>query len=349
MVNYNCEICGKKFTQKSHYTSHTNKKIPCEDNTEKIKEIVAQKVEEIKKDIKKDIEKDIKKDIEKEHSILIKSKEGIEFMKNVKDSSVDLILTDPPYIISKETGMNKHYNSVKDNEKNGIEFVKTEEDWEKYKKSLNKPEEELKKNKGKGWSKENYLKYGTILGKKYCNKTEYGEWDRNFTIEELEKFVKNFYDKLRQGGTLIIWFDIWKISILKDIMEKYKFKQIRFIEWVKTNPQPINSKINYLTNCREIALLGVKGGKPVFNSSYDKGIYQYPMASGKNKFHPTQKNLQLFEELITKHSNENDLVMDTFLGGGTTAIACKNTNRKFTGCEINEEFVKKVYKIIENS
>ncbi len=41
-------------------------------------------------------------------------------------------------------------------------------------------------------------------------------------------------------------------------MVKYKFKQIRFIEWVKTNPQPLNSSVNYLTNCREIALLGIK-------------------------------------------------------------------------------------------
>jgi len=46
---------------------------------------------------------------------------------------------------------------------------------------------------------------------------------------------------------------------------------------------------------------------------------------GKIKTHPTQKNLKLFEELIIKHSNENDIVLDTFLGGGTTSIACKKT------------------------
>ena len=131
-------------------------------------------------------------------------------------------------------------------------------------------------------------------------------------------------------------------------MEKVGFKQIRFIEWIKTNPQPINSKINYLTNSREIALLGIKGNKPTFNSSYDVGIYRFPMASGKNRFHPTQKNLQLFEELIKKHSNPNDVVLDTFLGGGTTAIACKNTNRQFKGCEINKEYFDKVMTILNS-
>ena len=141
---------------------------------------------------------------------------------------------------------------------------------------------------------------------------------------------------------MIVFFDLWKITLLKKIMEKHKFKQIRLVEWIKTNPQPLNSKINYLTNCREIALLGVKGGKPTFNSKYDNGIYRYPLQGGKKRFHPTQKSLLLFEDLIKKHSNENDVVLDTFLGGGTTAIACKNTNRKFKGCELSKEYYDKV-------
>jgi DNA modification methylase len=86
----------------------------------------------------------------------------------------------------------------------------------------------------------------------------------------------------------------------------------------------------------------IKGSKPTFNSQYDNGIYMYPLQGGKNRFHPTQKSLQLFEELIRKHSNENDTVLDTFLGGGTTLFACKNTNRKFKGCELDKEYFDKI-------
>ena len=68
--------------------------------------------------------------------------------------------------------------------------------------------------------------------------------------------------------------------------------------------------------------------------------------SGKNRFHKTQKSLRLFEDLIKKHSNEGDTVLDTFLGGGTTAIACKNTNRHFKGCEINKEYYDKIIALI---
>lgn len=97
-----------------------------------------------------------------------------------------------------------------------------------------------------------------------------------------------------------------------------------------------------MTNCREIALVGIKVSKPTFNSKYDNGIYMFPLQGGKNRFHPTQKSLGLFEELINKHSNEGDTVMDTFLGAGTTAIACKNTERRFKGCEIEIEYYEKI-------
>mgnify|MGYP001287457046 CR=1 FL=1 len=57
----------------------------------------------------------------------------------------------------------------------------------------------------------------------------------------------------------------------------------------------------------------------------------------------------MFEHLIRKHSNEGDLVVDTFLGAGTTAMASKNTNRKFKGCELNKEYFDKVNEILELS
>ena len=61
-------------------------------------------------------------------------------------------------------------------------------------------------------NKDKYIKYGTIYGKKYCVKTDYGDWDNDFTMEILEKFISEYYNKLKKGGTLIIFFDLWKIS-----------------------------------------------------------------------------------------------------------------------------------------
>ena len=311
--------------------------------------------------------------------IEIDNVEGLKYLETIEKKSVNLILTDPPYITSKKTGMDEFAKLVKNVDKQEKlkttkttkptkipKTTKTEKEWDIFKGEFLKSDKfkaYIKKNKLEQYEtdeskkekyntyitkcKDNYIKYGSIYGKKYAVVTDYGDWDKKFTIDILKKFIKSFYEKLKDGGTLIMFFDLWKIGELKEIMETYKFKQIRFIEWIKTNPQPLNSKTNYLTNSREIALIGVKKGKPTFNSKYDNGIYEYPIQGGKNKFHPTQKNLKLFEDLIKKHSNEDDIVLDTFLGSGTTAIASLNTNRKFKGCEVSSEYYKKMIEIID--
>ena len=75
---------------------------------------------------------------------------GLEYLSQINNNSINLILTDPPYIISKDSGMNRHYNNVKDNEENNITEVKTEEEWEEY-----KIENEIENDD----SKDNYIKY----------------------------------------------------------------------------------------------------------------------------------------------------------------------------------------------
>jgi site-specific DNA-methyltransferase (adenine-specific) len=279
----------------------------------------------------------------------IQNIDGIQYLSSIDNNSIDLVLTDPPYITSSETGMGNLHKQIQENKANGKEFEKSEEDW-----SLVKDKFIGKNEMTDETMKKNFMKFGTIFGAKYSVQTEYGEWDTSFTMEKLDEFIGEYYKKLRKGGTMIIFFDIWKITPLKELMEKHKFKQIRFLEWIKTNPQPLNSKVNYLTNSREIALLGVKGGKPTFNSKYDNAIYEwpyddvykYPIQGGKKRFHPTQKSLVLFEELIKKHSNEGDLVLDTFLGSGTTSRACKNTNRQFKGCEVSKEYYDKLMELV---
>ena len=197
--------------------------------------------------------------------------------------------------------------------------------------------------------KKDFIQYGSIYGKKYAVTTDYGSWDSEFTMEKLELFIEQFYRVLKPGGTCIVFFDLWKITPLKQLLEDAKFKQIRFVEWIKTNPQPINSKVNYLTNCREIALFGIKKSKPTFNSKYDKGIYHFPLQGGVDRFHPTQKSLPLFEELIKKHSNPGDVVLDTFAGSATTAIAAINTGRSFIGCELDESYYLQSIKRIKKT
>ena len=64
-------------------------------------------------------------------------------------------------------------------------------------------------------------------------------------------------------------------------------------------------------------------------------------------WHPTQKPISLLERVIKAHTNEGGVVLDCFSGSGSTAIACNILNRKFVGCELDEEYYEKSLERIE--
>lgn len=147
-----------------------------------------------------------------------------------------------------------------------------------------------------------------------------------------------------------MFYDVFKIQEVNECAQKYKFKQPRIGIWNNTNAVPINSHTNYLSNCREYFISFCKGKKGVFNSVYDKAYYEYPIVGGKERtIHPTQKPVKLMEDLIKVNSNENDVVLDCFMGSGTTGIACTNLNRNFIGVELDKTYFEIANKRINNN
>ena len=74
------------------------------------------------------------------------------------------------------------------------------------------------------------------------------------------------------------------------------------------------------------------------NEYYPTSIIEVSNANRKDKLHPTEKPLELFEYLIKTYTNENDLVLDNTAGSGTTAIACLKTNRQFIVMEKEQKY-----------
>lgn len=72
----------------------------------------------------------------------------------------------------------------------------------------------------------------------------------------------------------------------------------------------------------------INSARPQSNFSRDK------------KIHPTQKAIDVIERLVKYHSKKGDVVLDPFMGAGTTAVACKKMNRDFVGCDNNGNYVK---------
>jgi len=175
----------------------------------------------------------------------------------------------------------------------------------------------------------------------------FGEWDKKISFP-FDEMIKQCYRVLKKSGTIICFYDIFKLQELSDMMKSAKFSKIRFGEWIKDNPTPINQHAGYLSNCREVFLTGVKGSAATFHSKYDKGIYEYPLCQDFGKFHPTQKPLELIKDLIRKHSNAGDVVLDCFSGSGSTAVSAYLTDRKFVGCEIDEVYYTRAMLRIKN-
>lgn len=233
--------------------------------------------------------------------VMIINGDCLEHLVKIESNSVDLILIDPPYLISKSSGFSNYSDDISD---------------------------ELKK------------KYGKLS-------IDFGDWDK---IELNWDFLFSEYNRiLRNGGTLIIFYDIWKSTELKEFADKYKLKQPRVGSWVKTNPVPVNSKINYLSNAAEYFFTFVKGSKPTFNSKYDNAFYSFPICHGKERYeHPTQKPLNLIKNLIEKHSNYGDLILDSFAGTGTTGHACLLLDRKFILIEKDEKYFDIIQQRLNN-
>ena len=112
---------------------------------------------------------------------------------------------------------------------------------------------------------------------------------------------------------------------------------VRPICWEKSNPSPMNGQYIYESGV-ELAVWFKKRGGKVFNAFCKNTVFKYPV--GKSTYHPTQKNLELFKELIEDNTNEKQIVLDPCMGSGTTGIACIELNRKFIGIEQEEKYFK---------
>ena len=184
-----------------------------------------------------------------------------------------------------------------------------------------------------------FAKLGERSVARFAVSMDFGHWDH--TNIDLDALSERMFRVLRKGGTAVVWYDLWKVSHLSEAMVRAGFKMLRVLIWHKTNPVPLNMKATYLSNSREIAVAGVKGGKPTFNDQYHNGVYYYPIPRHNGKrIHPTQKPLDLFTELVEVHSLPGDLVVDPFLGSGTTAVAALESGRNFYGGDIDPHYVK---------
>jgi len=137
-------------------------------------------------------------------------------------------------------------------------------------------------------------------------------------------------------GSIYIFCGFGQIS---EIALTFKDNKInpRLIIWEKTNPSPMNGQVTWLSGVEPCVF--AKFPNAVFNGHCKNTVLRYPIKRNCTG-HPTEKNLDLFKELVDISSNEGMTVLDPFLGSGTTAVACKELGRNYIGIEISPEYCK---------
>ena len=152
---------------------------------------------------------------------------------------------------------------------------------------------------------------------------------------EIKDFLNIIYDK---ADIFIIFCGQNQISeIFNYFNEKQKNGKgtVRQLVWCKSNPSPMNGEYVYLSGT-ENALWFKNKGTGKMNCKCKKNYFIHP--TGSSKFHPTEKNHKLLEELILDNTNENDTIIDCCMGSGSTGIVAIKNNRNFIGIELDEKY-----------
>ena len=271
-----------------------------------------------------------------------------EVADQIKDASVDFLLTDPPYNISEDGAQPVWIDKETGKNKTNIHNQKFSESFEQ------------------NWD----------------------EVEHSVFLNQIDDWAKLWFKKVRKGGTFAIFISDQYVSYLWTAMENAGFEPKRVWTWKKPAAVPFNRQVNPVSACEYVLFGIKPGGKRTFNADSKEGsiveryaaadkvssiVYKmlkdnkgtqdidtvfeeakkeakrmlndrkktedglvqcvipntitYSGGLGKNKIHPTQKPVEILEYFIELCTNPGDLVLDTFAGSGSTGVAAKNTGR----------------------
>ncbi|HXE90396.1 MAG TPA: site-specific DNA-methyltransferase [Terriglobales bacterium] len=233
------------------------------------------------------------------HSIKVFQGDALELLAAIPNDSVDLIFADPPYFLS-NGGISCHAGRMV---------------------SVNK-----------------------------------GSWDRSRGPDGNHEFNLRWLGQcqriLKKNGSIWVSGTSHVIHSIGFAMQQLGYKLLNDISWVKPNPPP-NLSCRYFTHATETIIWASKNrkSKHVFNyklmkelagGKQMKSVWQIAAPERSEKIygkHPTQKPLQLLERIILASSHEGDVVLDPFMGSGTTAVAAFRLRRRFRGIEIDRKWI----------
>ena len=148
----------------------------------------------------------------------------------------------------------------------------------------------------------------------------------HLSLWKCDKPDKRYFDELqRVSKNQIIWGGNYFASLLADsqcwiVWDKEKSEGVTYADF-------------------ELAYTSFNRASKMFRFAWN-GMLQGDMKHKEYKVHPTQKPVKLYEWLLNKFANDGDIILDTHVGSASSLIACRNTNHKYVGFEIDEEYYR---------
>jgi site-specific DNA-methyltransferase (adenine-specific) len=184
-----------------------------------------------------------------------------------------------------------------------------------------------------------------------------GRWDRLESVEQMHEFNRSWLAACRAtlepNGTIWVSGTRHVIYSVGFAMQELRFKLLNDITWEKPNPPP-NLSCRYFTHSTETLLWAAREKKSKHKFNYQamrvqagerqmKSVWRLPAPTKAEKglgSHPTQKPLALLERVILASTDIGDLVVDPFVGSGTTGIAASKFGRRFIGIDTDDKYLK---------
>lgn len=152
-------------------------------------------------------------------------------------------------------------------------------------------------------------------------------------ISFLDDLSRELYRVSKENSAHYIFCSYHNIDKFKQSFEKY-FKIKNILTWVKNNASMGDLSADFAPKTEFILFL--QKGRRNINGKRDSNVLEFKKTN--NKLHLTQKPVDMLEFMISKFSDRGDIVLDPFMGSGSTAIACINTSRSFIGIEIDKDY-----------
>ena len=215
----------------------------------------------------------------------------LELMKDIPDKSIDLVVTDPPYLQVDGGRTSKKFNTGVRNKNSGIVSKMSNFDKEQIYTFLDviKPKMKI---------------FNAYI---FCSRLQIPYY-LNWALENKMNFDVLIWDKMNYG---------------------------------------LISRVHFAPNVEYIIRINKKGlNKLEDKSNYYQKIKKYKRP--QNKIHEAEKPIELLNEFIELSSNENDTVLDCFMGSGSTGVSAIKNNRNFIGIELDEKYFEVAKERIEN-